>query len=905
MRKIRITAWTVLAIFISVSILFVNTDIFAAETGMDGSIADDQAELRSTLESFETDIPYKDGGLIVGFREEANAPQESKEIAAQDAVQSSEIIDDSTVLVTVEEGQDVRDVVRDLAEDSDIAYIEPDYELSSCEDAEMYALSGDPYNLYHLDVLQIDGLWQRVSQSAVYVPTLAVIDTGCLLSHEDLRDVVDKELSVDVTARDSNGQYEKIQNLEVQDSGNHGTNVTSVASAMSNNDVGIAGVTSCYSNDKVRTVAVKIANEQGQFYISDLVKALNYAKELGVDVVNISVGTQAASASLHNKITEVYNSGIIMVTAAGNRPLSGYNQNSPTYPSDYDECISITSLSENLESSAFTRGYLYGPQKDFAAPGEQITTANNQSDSSYASASGTSYSSPMVASIVALLKTMQPDLTFQDVYEILKTTATDIYSESQGVAKGFDEYTGWGLVNATLAGCQLMGHSLYPADSGSEDETFVCTYCSRSFVKHPAVDATCETDGNVQYYYCPDTEQYFADDLCTQQMEAGSWVRNAKGHQWDDGQVTTAATCTEAGLKTYTCTVCEKTKTEPIPAMGHTDGSPVVENKVDATCERAGSFDEVVYCTVCGEELSRQQKTIEALGHDWGEWKVVKEATISEEGLEERVCKRDETHKETRPVEKKATVSIASATVTVPAQTYTGGELKPQVTVKLGTDILKEDRDYTISYSDNVNAGTAKVTVTGKGDYTGTAEQGFEIKAKAITPTVTLSPKSAKYDGTVKKPTVTVRNGTKKLKANTDYTVTFRNSSGKAVSSFKAAGTYTVAVKLKGNYSGSKTASFQITKAENTLKIKVSKKTCTVKALKKGKVTFNIGARNNQGKVTYTPNKAAKKAGIKVTSAGKVTVPKGCTAGTYKITVKAKGNKNYKEGKKTVTITVK
>jgi len=69
--------------------------------------------------------------------------------------------------------------------------------------------------------------------------------------------------------------------------------------------------------------------------------------------------------------------------------------------------------------------------------------------------------------------------------------------------------------------------------------------------------------------------------------------------------------------------------------------------------------------------------------------------------------------------------------------------------------------------------------------------------------------------------------------------------------------------------------------------------------------SFNIGVRNAKGKVTYTLNAAAKKAGIKVNSNGKVTVPKKCKKGTYQITVKAAGNSSYKSAKKKVVVYVK
>ena len=116
---------------------------------------------------------------------------------------------------------------------------------------------------------------------------------------------------------------------------------------------------------------------------------------------------------------------------------------------------------------------------------------------------------------------------------------------------------------------------------------------------------------------------------------------------------------------------------------------------------------------------------------------------------------------------------------------YDGKAKKPTITVKDGNKTLVKDTDYTITYGNNVNAGTAKVTVTGKGDYTGTVTKEFTI-TKADTPeqegkklsecTITITQTSYIYDGKAKKPTVTVKDGNKTLVKDTDYTITYSNN---------------------------------------------------------------------------------------------------------------------------------
>ena len=148
-----------------------------------------------------------------------------------------------------------------------------------------------------------------------------------------------------------------------------------------------------------------------------------------------------------------------------------------------------------------------------------------------------------------------------------------------------------------------------------------------------------------------------------------------------------------------------------------------------------------------------------------------------------------------------------SSTLTVSdigAQTYTGSALTPSVTVKCGTKSLAEGTDYTVTYSDNINAGTATVNVTGKGNYSGTGSTTFTINAKSIVDSTVSPVADQTYTGTAIKPTVTVKDGNKALVSGTDYTVSYSNN--------KAVGTATITITGKGNYTGSRSITFNIIK---------------------------------------------------------------------------------------------
>ena len=133
-------------------------------------------------------------------------------------------------------------------------------------------------------------------------------------------------------------------------------------------------------------------------------------------------------------------------------------------------------------------------------------------------------------------------------------------------------------------------------------------------VKVEAVPATCEEDGNITYWICGEGE-------------------NPCGRYFSDAEGSTEITSQQT----------------VIPATGHTAGTKE-ENRKQATCTEAGSYDLVSYCTVCQKELGRQTMTIAALGHDWDEGAVTKEATCTQAGVKTYTCKRDGSHTRTEEI---------------------------------------------------------------------------------------------------------------------------------------------------------------------------------------------------------------------------------------------------------------
>ena len=172
---------------------------------------------------------------------------------------------------------------------------------------------------------------------------------------------------------------------------------------------------------------------------------------------------------------------------------------------------------------------------------------------------------------------------------------------------------------------------------------------------------------------------------------------------------------------------------------------------------------------------------------------------------------------------KNPTVALKTATLKTTSYTYDGKAKKPAVTaVKDANSKTVAAANYTVKYTDNTKVGTAKVTVTGKGNYTGTVTKTFKILKSIKSAKVSGVSASYKYTGKNLTPTVTVKDGKTTLKKGTDYTVTYKNN--------KAIGTATITIKGKGNYTGTITKTFKIVPKTATLKTVNSPKTKQLKA---------------------------------------------------------------------------
>ena len=268
-----------------------------------------------------------------------------------------------------------------------------------------------------------------------------------------------------------------------------------------------------------------------------------------------------------------------------------------------------------------------------------------------------------------------PDFQWSDDYSTCKAVYTCEYNSEHVIKVDCDVET-----TRTEATCEEDGNITHTATGTYNNQKITDvqkeTIPAKGHVKGEVkiendTESTCEKGGSYdEVVYCT---------VCNKELSRTTVKTEAKGHKWNPGTITTEPTCTEEGVKTFECTVCGKTKTEKvealghdwnndftvdkeatceetgvksihckrcderkkittIPAKGHVAGEKKIENVTESTCENGGSYDEVIYCTVCGKELSRTTIKTEAKGHKWDSGKITKEPTYTEQGTRTYTC---------------------------------------------------------------------------------------------------------------------------------------------------------------------------------------------------------------------------------------------------------------------------
>jgi subtilisin family serine protease len=251
------------------------------------------------------------------------------------------------------------------------------------------------------------------------------------------------------------------QDNDPSDETGHGTHVTGIVGARTNNDIGISGV--CWNVKlMILRAGFRTTAGPGMLQDDDAAAAIIYAADNGAHVINLSWGSHSYSPIIADACQYAYDRGTIIVASAGNVP-----QPELMYPAKLNTTISVGSVNNNLNLSGFSS---HGPDLDLVAPGENVLSTHLvQEEEMYRRLSGTSMSAPLVSGAVALLLSAEPGLSFNEVRSRLLTTTVDLGEQ------GFDNSFGHGLLNLEnlLTGAFNPYISIsYPGDNMGLSDSF-------------------------------------------------------------------------------------------------------------------------------------------------------------------------------------------------------------------------------------------------------------------------------------------------------------------------------------------------------------------------------------------------------------------------------------------------
>jgi subtilisin family serine protease len=408
-------------------------------------------------------------------------------------------------LVKFPEGTDINEVLADFRKDPNIEYAEPNCIASA------QWVPNDPYysssnswgqgydDMWGLKIIDMEHAWDRSKGAGVLV---AVVDSGIDYNHPDLSTNVWKNLD-EIPGNghddDHNGYVDDYYGIDTyyddtdpMDGYGHGTHVAGTIAALTNNGIGVASVA-----PQAKVMAVKGISNTGRCYDTDLAKCIVYAADNGADVLNFSWCGEGDLPPITAACQYAHGLGCVLVAAAGN-----YNEDANRYcPANLPEVITVASSTHTDKKSDFSN---WGPKIDVAAPGgdnssrdsapyrnrnilslRAISTDFNHDGYSfmgiigndpptyyYYRASGTSMAAPHVSGLAALVVSIRPDLTNEEIRQAIRIGSDDLGID------GRDDFFGDGRINAYYTLCNVSGtlalYSIKP-NSGSVNKTVTIT----------------------------------------------------------------------------------------------------------------------------------------------------------------------------------------------------------------------------------------------------------------------------------------------------------------------------------------------------------------------------------------------------------------------------------------------
>ena len=348
--------------------------------------------------------------------------------------------------------------IKELARTPGVVSAEPNYRIypqATVNDAN--------FNFqWHYPLINVPGAWDTTTGSAEVI--VAVVDTGVLTGHPDLAGqllpgydfISDADAAGDGDGIDPDPE-ETVGDSGVDAISFHGTHVTGTIAAAGNNGIGVVGVAF-----GARVMPLRALTDSGGT-LFDINQAIRFAASLAndsgtlperpADIINLSIGGGGFSPSSQALFNELRDLGITVVAAAGNE-----GSRVPSYPASYENVISVSAVDAQQRITSYSN---IGPRVDIAAPGGDgsvdlngdgypdgvLSTGGADGEFAYTFLNGTSMAAPHVAGVIALMKSVNPDLGPDDIDRLLTDGAL---TEDLGAVGRDDEY-GEGLIDARKA----------------------------------------------------------------------------------------------------------------------------------------------------------------------------------------------------------------------------------------------------------------------------------------------------------------------------------------------------------------------------------------------------------------------------------------------------------------------
>jgi len=391
--------------------------------------------------------PYRSDEVLVKFKPTLSDQTIKSTIAAYQCKNLKRIPRINVYKIQIQNNLSVEETLYALRINPDVEYAEPNYIAYATVTPNdplfdlQYALynpgsapPGSPQGEERADI-KATSAWEETKGDEDII--IAILDTGVDLNHPDINEKIHSTgydfINVDSNATDDEG---------------HGTHVAGIAAAETHNNEGVAGVA---WNCKI--LPVKVLDNLGVGSYAEMIDGIIWAADHGADVINLSLGGPFPSTSLESALRYAHEMDVVNVAAAGN------DGGAVLYPAAYDEyCLAVAATNDSDERVTFENSStdpLYqwesnaGPEIDVAAPGHEIfslvpTWYLPPGSLPYYYFSGTSQAAPHVAGLAALIKSVKPHLTADQIMNIIRLAADDVnYVNNFGP----DNYLGYGRIN--------------------------------------------------------------------------------------------------------------------------------------------------------------------------------------------------------------------------------------------------------------------------------------------------------------------------------------------------------------------------------------------------------------------------------------------------------------------------